>query len=911
MIEWGLDADTSEGLNIFWPGSYVPDWIQSATGVFTMVMHGVKRYPTSAGFFRNFLTLDGKFIIRGADSSLVLRSYDTSGTIIANTTFTNANTIAPTGSWGTIAVVWDLVNKRASGFLVGDTDSIGIATDLSAYNFTSTTGQLNIGGDGSMTTDRPFYGLMNMVAFYRDLKVGLEEVEYIHRLKKTWAGGLLYSSGMLKSPNGLDGTTTNTYYAIHGFYPPADVSITGAGAAAGALIGDVCNVGSGLTTIRGENGGIANEAKFDDWWGLECYTANDTYPRFVDPHDHAESSGYWNIDTPTYAAAATGVAGNSVVFYRLVENSLPDYGCDRYLVWSNSRGMRQTDAYERTRPANHFHGYWENRKDKHRGVINVPLRDVEDRFFCFDHPLGIWTSGTNASINKSDTYADFRPLWTNGSDGSVLGGGEGFATTSNGAFFFAAHDEEDTLFNSGYTRSVEYVILGYPNAPSLRITPAIGVTSNGNPEDVYPTDKIASSGATPTLDTSVFTYAMQAGDGYNAAQNKLNLQISSVQANQIQSGWGIFCYDGGSADGALFEVSGVTASGGSAYSIDVYFDSAKGTPTSASVSKLSFGPLEYNTYNVTFNAGVTGWLGAIVQNTDTNVLHGPLISFCANAYANNVSGFIGGAAGNGGNGYALQISESIPEMVSNIINTLNVSDIGLHYATQSSTTADMGAFADLVNAASGYPIYLADQQHGVDETTSNTYGTFILGQSTYPGVATSFTDPLIGSAEEQWVRGFKTDEAHPNAYGMTRIALLNLQYLEGYLTDVSSCSGIDDDVVNVLRINRFASRLVPGTYNVLGTQARMGSNASNNRGYFSAIMRPVENLNIFTQPKTSDRDLIHGELIIPSGRYLDMSSSGVDFQMITGSGDTAAEQDHKYAFKEGVKMHRNTLDRGY
>lgn len=909
MIEWGVDADTNEGLNIFWPGQNVPNWMQSSSGVYTMIMHGVKRYPTSQGFFRNYITLDNKWLMRGADNNLTFKTYDVSGTAI-NATFTNFSTIHPSGSWGTIAVVFDFQNKVASGFVVGDGNLAGSSwsQNLSAYNFSNTSGQLNIGGDGSMLTDRPFYGIMNMIAFYKDLKIGLPEVQYIHNLKKTWAGALLYPSGMLKSPSGLDGATTNTTYAIHGFYPPADVAVVGVGATAGALIGDRCDTGSGLITIRGENGGLSSEAQFDDYWGLICSSTNDTYPRFIDPHTHAESSGYWTIDTISYGAAATGVAGDSIAFYKLVNNELPDYGCDRYLVWSNSRGMRQTDAYNRTRTANHFQGYWENRKDKHRGIINVPLRNNDDRFFCFDHASGVWVSGTNASLNKTDTYADFRRLWTNGSDGSILGGGEGFATTSNGQYFFAAIDETGTLFTTDYKRSIEYVILGYPNSASINVTPAIGDVSNSYPNNIYPTSNIYSSGSIPNLNTSVFTYTMQAGDGYNATNKKLNLQISSAQASMIESGWGIFCYDGGTADGALLEVSGISASGSSAYSIDVYFSSEKGTPTSASASKLSFGPLEYNTYKVTYNENVTGWLGAIVKNITTDANYGPVISFCANAYSNNVSGFIGGAAGNGGNGYSMQIEESIPEMVSNIINTLEVSDVGLHFATQGSTPSAMGAFANLVHNASGYPIFLMDQQHGIDETTCNTYGNYILGQSTYPGVVTSCKDSRIGSAEEQWVRGFKTDDAHPNAFGMARIAMLNLEYLDGLLTDVSRCSGIED-IPNILRINRFSTRIVPGTYNRIGTQIRMGSNLSNNRGYYSSTTRPVEGVPLFTQPKTSDTEILHGELIVTSGHYLNVSSSGVDFQINTGSGDLSVNPDHRFSYKDGANIHKGVIDR--
>jgi len=446
----------------------------------------------------------------------------------------------------------------------------------------------------------------------------------------------------------------------------------------------------------------------------------------------------------------------------------------RCVVSANSRGVKLSDADNRTWPEHYAHGFIEARLAQVAGVLNRPAKlSAGLRWFGFDTDNGPVRSGQVLPVTLIGPQRGFRRLWTNSSV-TFTGPGEGLWIGEDGVFALKARPEPGSLLIAEAPLVVRTYLLRFPGAGTVSWRPVKSSVQHvaGSFGSATPVDLDAPGSWTLVLSG---TDVVDPGGSRLILDGDFSAQVSVGDAVFISAGTGyrgISVINGVSTDGTTTEIT-----------FEHWFVVS---PTTGST--LEFGPweivaIEYQ-WPALSESDPEQWRGL-----ELTALDGPLVNFAWDAWRPDVNGFVFGGAGWGGNGYTPQLTEAVAAATTAWMQALEP-DVWLQgLAQQNSSPEVMGEFlAKIRDAVPDVEVaWLGDVAHRL--ATTEQWHVYIMDEAGAAGVpaATLVTNETIGTYLDQSVDGLRNDGAHMSHRGNTRLA-------EGWLQQLRQAARIQADL---------------------------------------------------------------------------------------------------------------------
>jgi hypothetical protein len=743
-------SGTNEGITI--AAAQIPAWVLSDPICITAWIH-----PTTTAF-RNAFGIEGLFYIRNSGSGTTMR--------IVNSDTPDEFTLSSlsghqANEWRLVTAYWN----PATGYamcIVTSPSANTIADDTDGDFEIGTTRNVKIGAriDSNWSGTTSFIGGM---------AGGLGPIVIRRNVLPVQADNVaMFNSKRIMAPLTYDGGnfggTDDEMFAFNLAVASAPVA-DGVSIVYGSVLGSEIVNGNYAYLIKGETDGqndIATEV-----YRVRPITSVINSPIFGD--HRTLTPNFFEMEPGVIGTASDGVVGNVDLCARMGRGLPPAHGgVAKIAVWSNSRGIRRTRAYEP--PAGFGYGQWYRNPGSHAlgfaaalldrdpqlciGIVGAYLRSSSgggnstNRQFIFDGVGGPYTSGTVSVLGAG--WHDFR-RFTTGSASNDNGSGDAVRVMPDSVYTLKAMHEPDTPCTKDVPLVIRMHYLRFPGGCNFDWANAEAASQNSNGTLEGP------SGSVSDCDTEQLAHTYGAGDSYNAGTRTLTISGE----NGIEQGWVGFISSGTGA-GSVAEVEGVTVSVGE--TIITLRHAFENAPASGSV--IRFGPWSIGTVQYTAPATSEDYRGPRITTDSSG--NGPAVLLFYDAWVEGAAGYAFAPWGWGGNGYAPQRAAGFTDMPGRLCAALGLDAVFLHGAFQSSDPEDMESFAQNIAALSNaQPVYLSDQNHWPSDGSVRTYAEFMEGQALFPA---SIATEAEGSYFDQVALGLKADRAHPNIQGMASLA---------------------------------------------------------------------------------------------------------------------------------------------
>ena len=445
----------------------------------------------------------------------------------------------------------------------------------------------------------------------------------------------------------------------------------------------------------------------------------------------------------------------------------------RCVVSANSRGMKVSDADNRTWPEHYAHGFTEARLAQVAGVLNRPARlNANLRWFGFDTDTAPANSGLILRITSSGAQQGFGRLWTN-SGSTLTGPGEGLWLDQGSVFALKAQPEPGSLLIAEAPLVVRAYLLRFPGAGTLSWRPVKSTAQH----------VAGSFGAATSVDLGApasWTRVLTEADIVDPTGS---LSLDGDHSAQVTAGDAVYI-SAGTGQRGIAVISDVSSDG---ITTEITFEHwFQISPTTGST--LEFGPwevvvIEYE-WPALSESDPEQWRGL-----ELTAVGGPLVNFAWDAWRPDVNGFVFGGAGWGGNGYTPQLAEAVAAATTAWMQALEP-DVWLQgIAGQNSQPPVMNEFlGEIRNAVPDVEVaWLGEGAHRT--AVSPEWHIYLMDAAGAAGVAavTMVTDDAIGTWLDQAVDGLRNDGAHMSHRGNTRLA-------EGWLAQLGLAARIPADL---------------------------------------------------------------------------------------------------------------------
>lgn len=508
-------------------------------------------------------------------------------------------------------------------------------------------------------------------------------------------------------------------------------------------------------------------------------------------YDSHDGETFFTRQIPATARTPGALPGASTALLVMYAGLAAASGLHWCIAASNSRGVRRPSAGGQTLPERHSEGYMAEKKSLIAGVMNgrcwESSTEATNAFgLRVAQSETVETAGTKLTMQTTTGWQDFTRAWTGGdNNGAGVSQGMGvILSTVNAAWGLKFTSETGTPFVYTNPMHVRYHVLAYPGHCGSILYRRVRSATQAAGSAIDAADTTVTG-----FDTTVATRT------YNTGTDSYNSGTKTVVINTDLIGQGV------RVGHLLVNVSLVSAAEISSISWDganttlVLHDALGQTPLNGHVFK--FGPWRTSTIEADFAADDPsetrinrGLLIKAPSSFPSNTL-GPVI-LAQDAWATGVDGIVMGHAGYSGNGYNNQLTDcwqyhngisgdnAIVNFYRKMLDSNMTSaqamsfSVFLHHADQQ--VADPG----LLNYARTIELvvpevavsYMGDQVHGTDSDVVN-WDTYVFSQGDRLAVSVA-GDSTLGTLQEQYAAGHRTDSAHPTALGHLKCARANI-----------------------------------------------------------------------------------------------------------------------------------------
>jgi len=752
----------------------LPSWLYASGATNSFIVGFWMRRNSGAGVgFRNVFFFQNLFqIVTSGSVGTVARFVALTDTTTTNYTAGITGGGAPNEKWLYVLAGWD---KGTNECWICLTANDGQAYVKGAFTHsTHTPGVMKVGatfatpadgGSSGVSSHQGEIGPIVIKNFQLSTEATIKAICQSIYDSKDIAGLFSYSG------NGLGGESDSEWMAVNFSIPQSVGTSIVAGATQPARYGDNIVGGASTNYVWMRKGAAVSSS--GSLIEARPITVNGTLVYL----DHEQVVSNFFVRKPPGLTTPGVNSVNSPIGKRLADDT--PSGIEKILVWSNSRGMRNTFRGGSALPAlwynfeqNHAQGYTVARLSNAAGVLNSPpaTTSVPFRRFGTDQPNGARSTSTESlRTYSSATYNDFLRAWTNAGV-TNQGPGLGVALHTNGAVYSQrlrkyAGSKLDGVQGTGWRHQIH--MMKFPGScNSFDVGSCESSTSNAN-VSVTPINSV--SGFDTTLHTATFA---DLTDTYNAGTKTLVLGVTALTGIVP----GDLCFvSSGTGVGSLAEVESINVNGDSTVVFRHAFQTAI-----ADGSVLKFGPKEFVTIDHTLALPTLEFQGLHLTHTGTT---GHLLCvYATSGWAEGVDGWVFGPAGWGGNGFSNQYNGGFSTMFEDVARAVGANAVMLHHATQGATPANRSTAAGFFVDA-GIPaqniLLMSDQQHHPLSATHENWVNDSLAQSVYPAVNGS-ESLLVGDFYNQLANNAASDGSHPSVEGMRDLALGNLEAMDAF-----------------------------------------------------------------------------------------------------------------------------------
>ena len=492
--------------------------------------------------------------------------------------------------------------------------------------------------------------------------------------------------------------------------------------------------------------------------------------QYFSPHDDGVSP-FFVRQVPEIAIDDSYVAGVSPKIRQLAFGKPQQL--IRCVVSANSRGVKLSDADNRTWPEHYAHGFIAARLAQIAGVLNRPARlNANLRWFGFDTDNAPVNSGAILPITLTGAQQGFRRLWTN-SGLKFIGPGDGLFIDEDGVFALKARPEPGSLLIAEAPLVVRAYLLRFPGAGTLSWRPVKSTAQHVT----------GSFGAATSVDLDAPGSWTRVLTEVDVVDPTGSLLLDGDFSAQATAGDAVYISAGNGQRGIAI-MSDVSSDG---ITTQITFEHwFVVSPTTGST--LEFGPwevvaIEYE-WPALSESDPEQWRGLELTAVD-----GPLVNFAWDAWRPDVNGFVFGGAGWSGNGYTPQLAEAVAAATTAWMQALEP-DVWLQgIAGQDSQPPVMSEFlAEIRDAVPDVEVaWLGEGAHR--NGPAEPWHVYMMDEAGAAGVpaATLVTNEMIGTYMDQSVDGLRNDGAHLSHRGNTRLA-------EGWLEQLRLAARIPADL---------------------------------------------------------------------------------------------------------------------
>ncbi len=439
----------------------------------------------------------------------------------------------------------------------------------------------------------------------------------------------------------------------------------------------------------------------------------------------------------------------------------------RVMVGANSRGVRGTLPLQPW-PEHFAHGFVQALLPQTAGVLMRPatLLDHRGGWFGLDTSSGTPdTTLVRVLHTRTDSWADFTRFGTGTLPSSSRGPGPAVSISPGGVYRLRCGPVHGSLLVADAPLVVRSTLLSFPGSSELEWYPERGREQNG---DGLPLDGVERV----DLDTTRVSREFTAEDGFASDTELVLAGVVDVRVDDA------IVVMSGPARGSVSVVEDVVAS---ADAMEVHLSHPFGVRPDAG-AELRIGPWEFVSIEHHFDAVPVAddrdWRGQVLTAADDEDLG--LMVYAISAWRPDVDGFLFGSAGQGGNGYTLQLDNSFPGSTEAWARETQA-DVWIQgIAGQGSQPSAMVDYLDVLRAGLGHDaevVWASDVVHAHSDH-ENWHG-FLRDHAADAGVAAIFAvgSPRTGSYFAQAASGMRNDDAHLSSFGNKVIAEVWLDQL--------------------------------------------------------------------------------------------------------------------------------------
>lgn len=504
-------------------------------------------------------------------------------------------------------------------------------------------------------------------------------------------------------------------------------------------------------------------------------------------HDDAPRDGFFvrALPFPSYVLPPhTIVSGVSPRARRLATGPV---GLVKVMTSANSRGVRGNDSSGWS-PGNYAHGFMDLHPEWIAGVLNRRPDTFSNPWFGFDTSAGnAYQQGEMLHVYISD----FARFWTGTDAGGSRGPGQGNLMKPGAEYTIRCRPQG--LITADQPLTLQAHVLRFPGSSGLIWTPNKFTGQGQIGTDAGPTFH-------QPLDSEAWRHVFDPGAGdFVEAPNKFTIRGDRTGMLSI----GDACYIDNSQYGSISLVTSMRYDAG-ADKTSITFEHPFGSPPFAG-STLRFGMWGFQTVEYTMPGLSPGdpevWRGLRLQVDETS--GAGVVLFGLSGWRPNVNGFVVGVAGWSGNGYTNQITRAFGGSIHGWMRTFNPGLWLQMFAQQQNPPEGMAHFTDQIRQAlpDTEVVWLGDMTQGSGDYAD--WHSYILQQAAFRGVAaiSLLMDPRLGSQEELYADGLRTDSDHINGRGNRRLAELWTRDLLTAAVALVTGDANDDGVVDFSDLN--------------------------------------------------------------------------------------------------------------